>query len=184
MDKRLSTAVAIAIVALAATVGPALAAIVGSVDPSSGGPGEWVELTTSSGTGGPSAYAEIAQAGPTPVFLQLADPASTGNACTTRVGDLTWTSGVGRARFQVPEVKPGEYWLLITVQGACWRFGDATGVLVLTILPTGNGGPLSLPVLLAIGVALATVVAGVIVGLRRRSRPSRTLPHAERTGRT
>jgi hypothetical protein len=167
---RLPAVAAITIVALAMAAGPALGAIDGSVDPASARPGDWVELTTSSGTCCPTAYASIAAAGPTPLFVQRADPSSSGNACDTHVGDLTWTNGVGRARFQVPDVPPGSYWLLITVQGACWRFGDATGVLALTVLPAADRGPVPVLILLGIGAGLVAVVAGVIASRRRRPR--------------
>jgi hypothetical protein len=166
---RFPAAATIAIVALVMTVGPALGAIDGSVDPSSARPGDWIELTTTTGACCPAAYASIAQAGPTPLFLQLADPSSAGNLCSNRVGALTWKDGVGQARFQVPAVQPGEYWFLVTVQGGCWRFGNGAGILTLTILAAGDPSSPSVPLVLAVGIGLAAVVGTVLIGLRRRS---------------
>jgi hypothetical protein len=166
---RLKTALGIAIVAATLVASPVLAAITGSLNPPAARPGDWVELTTSSGSCCPDAYAQIAQAGPTPVFLQLADPSSPGNGCSTRVGDMTWTNDVGHARFQVPDVQPGEYWLRITVQGACWRFGDSSGVLALSVLPPADNGPISGLILLGVGAGLIAFVSGMVV-VRRRQR--------------
>jgi len=103
------------------------------------------------------------------VFLQYADPASAGNSCDIHVGDMTWTGGVGRLRFAVPDVRPGTYWILADVQGVCWRFGDRVGALLtLSVLPRAVT---ELSPALVAGVASAVavmVVTGAILFRRRR----------------
>lgn len=103
-------AVAAALLAVAVTAGPALGAILATLSPRSARPGDWVDLTTDPGIGGADVYATIASGGPDPLWLQLADPTSPGNACSIPVGQLTWTNGVGHAHVQVPDVAPGSYW--------------------------------------------------------------------------
>jgi hypothetical protein len=163
-----------ALVAFVLTAGPAFAAIDGLLNPASGRAGDWEELTTDFGVR-PDAYASIAAAGPTPLWIQRADPNSPGNACDIRVGDLTWADGVGHARFKVPDVQPGSYWLLATVEGGCWRFGAATGILTLTVLAPVGAGPS--PALLAVGIGAVVVVAltGVVLGRRTRGARSRDI---------
>jgi hypothetical protein len=164
----LAAAAAMAVFVLALAAGSVFGAILGSLDPSSAHPGDWVELTTDPGTGGPDVYASIAEAGPDPLWLQRADPNRSGNECDLRVGDLTWASGVGHARFQVLDVQPGSYWLLATVQGACWRFGDQAGVLTFTVLPPVDSGPSPVLLTVAIGALIVVVVSGGILVRRRR----------------
>lgn len=156
---------------LAIGVAPALAAMNGRLTPTSARPGEWVELTTDAG-GDRNLYAPIAAAGALPVFLQRAAAQSAGNSCDTPIGDMTWVGGVGTLRFQVPAIDPGTYWILAAVQGGCWRFGDGTGVLTLTVLPSVKTDAL-LPLLggAAVGAA-GIIVLGLL--LRRRFRPPAT----------
>jgi len=164
---RLPAAVATCVVVLLAIAAPpALAAILGRLSPSSAQAGEWVELTTDAGVGGQNVYADLAASGALPLFLQGADSASAGNACDTPIGDMTWTDGRGTLRFQVPAVPPGAYWVTASVQGACWRFGDRSGVLTLTVTPGGNAG-VPLP-LVGAGVAAAAAAASAALQLRRR----------------
>jgi hypothetical protein len=171
-------ACAFALFVLTLTASPVLGAINGSVNPTSARPGDWVEVTTDA-IANPNAYALFAEAGPAPLFLQPADPNSPGNACDLRVGDLTWAGGVGRARFQVPTLQPGSYWVLMTVQGGCWRFGDATGILTLAVLPalpaTAPGLPLP-PVLVAIGALTAALAVALALIRRRRGSRSDDIP--------
>ncbi len=155
---------------LVAGAAPVFAAIDASVAPAAARPGDWVELTTDSGVGGTEVYAAIAAGGPTPVYLQRADPSSTGNLCDTTIGAMTWASGVGTLRFQVPDVGPGPYWITASIQGACWRVGDlSNGVLVLTVLP---GATPWLPLVLITGTA---AIALLLVGLAVVRRVRRTL---------
>jgi hypothetical protein len=169
-----ATAAAMALVAFVLTAGPAFAAIDGLLNPASGRAGDWVELTTDFGVR-PDAYASIAAAGPTPLWLQRADPNSLGNACDVRVGDLTWADGVGHARFQVPDVQPGLYWLLVTVQGGCWRFGAPTGSLTLTVLGAADAGPSPPLPIVGMGAVVVVVIAGLILGRRGRAARSRDI---------
>lgn len=168
-QRRLAAAVAMAVFLFALATGSAFGAILGSLDPSSAHPGDLVDLTTDTGTGGPDLYANLAEAGPDPLWLQRADPTSPGNACDLRVGDLTWADGVGHARFRVPDVQPGSYWVLATVQGACWRFGDQTDVLTLTVLAPVDSGPSPVLLAVAVGALVVLAVSGGILVRRRRS---------------
>lgn len=161
-------ALACAFVCLAVNTAPAFAAIDGSLVPSMASPGDWIQLTTVT-YADPSVYASVAAGGPDPVFLQPADPASTGNACDTPVGSMTWTDGIGTLRFQVPEVSAGTYWILAMVQDECWRFGGGTGVLTPTVLPGGDRG--ASPVLLgSLGAIVVAVLIGGAMVLRRGGR--------------
>jgi len=165
---QLVVAALLAIFALIATARLGFAAIEGSIDPPSAHSGDWVELTTAAAR--PDAYGSIAAAGPTPLWLARADLTNSELACDTRLGDLTWARGVGHARFQVPDVQPGTYWILATVQGGCWRFGSATGILTLTVLPVAGGVT---PGLVAAVVGMAVIVIGALKLLRRRALRSR-----------
>ncbi len=99
-------------------------------------------------------------------ILGRLSPSSAGNACDTPIGDMTWTDGRGTLRFQIPAVPPGAYWVTASVQGACWRFGDRSGVLTLTVMPGGNAG-VPLP-LVGAAVAAAAAAASAVLLLRRR----------------
>lgn len=147
---------------LAAGAAPAFAAIDASLAPTTARPGDRIVLTTAGGVGGTEVYATIAAGGPTPMYLQRADPLSAGNSCDATIGAMTWASGVGTLRFQVPDVAPGPYWIMAAIQGACWRVGDpSNGVLLLTVLPGGTPGLL---LLLVTGtVATALLLVGVVL---------------------
>lgn len=161
-------AVVCAIALLTTNAAPALAAILGTLAPATARPGDWVELTTDAGLIDPNVYDSLAKAGPEPVFLQRADPASPGNSCDTPIGDMTWTGGVGTLRFQVPDVPPGPYWILATIEGACWRFGTRAGVLTLTVLPGGTKGPSPTLVGAVVAIAAGAIVGALIIRRRRR----------------
>lgn len=146
----------------------AFGAIDASLIPAAARPGDWVQLTTDSGVGGAEVYAAIAAGGPTPMYLQRADPTSTGNSCNTPIGAMTWASGVGTLKFQVPDVGSGPYWITATIQGACWRVGDpSNGVLVLTVLP---GATPWLPLVLLTGMAAIALLLVALVVVRRAGR--------------
>jgi hypothetical protein len=162
-------ALAFALALNAANALPAGALIWGAIAPGTARAGDWVQLSTDAGDLDPNVYASIAKTGPTPVFLQPADPGSAGNSCDTPVGVMTWAGGVGTLQFQVPSVPPGPYWILITSDGACTRFGTRAGdLLTLTVLAAGAPGPS--PALLAAIAAMATAVAVGVLMIRRRRR--------------
>ena len=110
----------------------------------------------------------MASGGPLRAFLQRADPASAGNSCDIPIGDMTWAAAVGTVRFQVPDVPPGSYWLLVLSEGACERFGTRAGALLtLNVLPSEAKGPA--PTLVAAVVAFAaTICVLAVVRWRRR----------------
>lgn len=157
---------------------PAAAAVLGSLAPAAARPGDWVVLSTISGGGPANLYEPLARSGPLPIFLQRADNNSSGNVCEIGIGALEWAGATGSLRFEVPELPPGSYWVLASVQGQCWRFGNGKGVLVLSILPnatvaggsTAAGGSAS--TLVAAAAASLLLLAGVCGSVISRRRDS------------
>jgi hypothetical protein len=171
-DTRASAlALVCSLAALAMAVGPAFAAILGSLAPATAAPGDWVVLTTDAGPNDLNVYQSLAAEGSLPAFLQRADPASPGNSCDTPIGTMAWIGGVGTLRFQVPDVPAGGYWVLVLTQGACERFGVGTGILTLTVRPP-TAADLS-PAVIAVAVATAAAVSVGLLVIRRRRRDRR-----------
>ena len=146
----------------------AFGAIDASLIPAAARPGDWVQLTTDSGVGGAEVYAAIAAGGPTPMYLQRADPASTGNSCNTPIGAMTWASGVGTLKFQVPTWDQGRTGSRqrSKVRAGVWAT-PSNGVLVLTVLP---GATPWLPLVLRPGMAAIALLLVALVVVRRAGR--------------
>jgi len=156
----------LALVGLLLAAEPVLGAISGSVTPSAARPGDWVTLMTDAPAGSQT-YANLAAGGSLPIYLQSATASYAGNLCTLGVGSLTWRDGVGTLRFQVPAIPADTYWFMAAIQGGCWRFGSAQGILSLAVQP---GDPSGLPAAAIPIAALALtglLVATILVARRR-----------------
>jgi hypothetical protein len=161
--KRTLAAVGLAVVALIVTSGLTLGAISGSVVPSIGHPGDWIELTTDAGDR-PGTYSKHRVRRPNVDLPRGCRP--------DKRGERLWLAGgsYDMVRWdrdaQVPSACRRTRRLLVPREhpGSCWRFGSGHGILTFSVLP-GNAGVPFAALAAAAGVALGALA--IVVFLAR-----------------
>ena len=113
----------------------------------------------------PGAYRSLARTGETLVYL--VDPGVgaadvCGSAAAHRLGNLSWSNGVGRATLGVPSVPAGVYTFRAqTPDTVCSNIGSNDGPLTFEVVEPQDRSP---PWILAVAVA----IGGVLLVLVRR----------------